>query len=107
MGGKKECACERGPSDLKPAELGPASECGQCASPPGCPQCPEEEPEQGQLRSVFKAARGAQITHPEVGAEDMGVAAGHLQDAPDALTEQLRRVHVLQDGLEAAHHQLR
>ena len=44
--------------------------------------------------------------HPEVGAEDVRVAPCHQQDALDALAQHLRGVQVLQDGLQAAHHQL-
>lgn len=44
--------------------------------------------------------------HPKVGAEDVWVAACYQQDAPDTLTQQLWSIQVLQDGLQAAHHQL-
>lgn len=45
--------------------------------------------------------------HPEVGAEDVWVAASHLENAPDTLAEQLWCVDVLQDGLQVVHHQLK
>lgn len=44
--------------------------------------------------------------YSEVGAEDVRVAACYQQDALHTLTQQLRSVQVLQNGLEAAHHQL-
>lgn len=51
-----------------------------------------------------KASKRA--AYSEVGAEDVRVAASHQQDTLHALAQQLRGVQVLQNGLEAAHHQL-
>lgn len=60
----------------------------------------------GGAEERVKEEEEEEATHSEVDAEDVWVAARHLQDAGDTLTEQLRRVHVLQDGLQVAHHQL-
>lgn len=46
------------------------------------------------------------LAHPEVGAEDMWVAASYLKNTLHTLAKQLWGVHVLQDGLQVAHHQL-
>ena len=54
-----------------------------------------------------KTGEAGQPTHPKVGTEDVWVGAGHLQNTLDTLTQQLRRVQVLQDGLQAAHHKLK
>lgn len=45
-------------------------------------------------------------TYSEIDAEDVRVAPGYLENTGHTLAEQLWRVHVLQDGLQVAHHQL-